>query len=117
MAVVVVVVVAVVVACVVACVAAVVVAVVVAEAEGHHHTYNCTVFAAVASVHIPSFEDLLFSSALQPDLSKTILLHQAYFLVFVLSPAVSLLQDLSLACVASSSLVWVYSQELREVEC
>ena len=41
-----------------------VVAVVVAEAvavvvaEGHHHTYNCTVFAAVASVHIPSFEDL-----------------------------------------------------------
>ena len=45
-------------AVVVACVAAVVVAVVVAEAEGHHHTYNCTVFAAVASVHIPSFEDL-----------------------------------------------------------
>ena len=55
-------VVAVVVACVVACVVAFVVAfvaaVVVAEAEGHHHTYNCTVFAAVASVHIPSFEDL-----------------------------------------------------------
>ena len=25
-----------------------VLAVVVAEAEGHHHTYNCTVFAAVA---------------------------------------------------------------------
>ena len=45
---------AVVVAVVVACVAAVVVA----EAEGHHHTYNCTVFAAFASVHIPSFEDL-----------------------------------------------------------
>ena len=37
---------------------AVVVAVVVAEAEGHHHTYNCTMFAAVAAVHIPSFEDL-----------------------------------------------------------
>ena len=37
-----------------------VVAVVVAEAEAerHHHTYNCTVFAAVAAVHIPSFEDL-----------------------------------------------------------
>ena len=35
-----------------------VVAVVVAEAEEHHHTYNCTVFAAVAAVHIPSFEDL-----------------------------------------------------------
>ena len=29
-----------------------------AEAEGHHHTYSCTVFAAVAAVHIPSFEDL-----------------------------------------------------------
>ena len=29
-----------------------------AETEGHHHTYNCTVFAAVAVVHIPSFEDL-----------------------------------------------------------
>ena len=47
-----------VVACVVAFVVAFVAAVVVAEAEGHHHTYNCTVFAAVASVHIPSFEDL-----------------------------------------------------------
>ena len=111
------VVVAFVVAFVVAVVVAFVAAVVVAEAEGHHHTYNCTVFAAVASVHIPSFEDLLFSSALQPDLSKTILPHQAYFLVFVLSPAISLLQDLSLAHVASSSLVWVYSQELRVVEC
>ena len=49
-------------------------------------------------------------------LSKTILLHQAYFLVFELSPAISLLQDLSLAHVASSSLAWVYSQELRAVE-
>ena len=41
-------------------VVAFVVTVVVAEAktEGHHHTYNCTVFAAVAAVHIPSFEDL-----------------------------------------------------------
>ena len=29
-----------------------------AEAEGHHHTYNCTMFAAVAAVHFPSFEDL-----------------------------------------------------------
>ena len=29
-----------------------------AEAEGHYHTYNCTVFAVVASLHIPSFEDL-----------------------------------------------------------
>ena len=29
-----------------------------AEAEGHHHTYNCTVFATVAAVDIPSFEDL-----------------------------------------------------------
>ena len=36
----------------------VVVAVVVAEAEGHHHTYNCTVFAADAAVHIPPLEDL-----------------------------------------------------------
>ena len=45
-----------VVAVVVPFVVAFVVAVVVAE--GHHHTYNCTVFAAVASVHIPSFEDL-----------------------------------------------------------
>ena len=53
-----------VVAVVVPFVVAVVVAEAVAEAvavvvaEGHHHTYNCTVFAAVASVHIPSFEDL-----------------------------------------------------------
>ena len=29
-----------------------------AEAERYHHTYNCTVFAAVAVVHIPYFEDL-----------------------------------------------------------
>ena len=29
-----------------------------AEAEGHHHTYKGTLFAAVAVVHIPSFEDL-----------------------------------------------------------
>ena len=43
-----------------AVVVAFVVAVVVAEAEAevHHHTYNCTVFAAVAAVHILSFEDL-----------------------------------------------------------
>ena len=43
-----------------AVVVAFIVAVVVAEAEaeGHHHTYNCTVFAAVAAMHIPSFEDL-----------------------------------------------------------
>ena len=26
-----------------------------AEAEGHYHTYNCTVFAAVAAVCILSF--------------------------------------------------------------
>ena len=26
-----------------------------AEAEGHHPTYNCTVFAGVAAVHILSF--------------------------------------------------------------
>ena len=26
-----------------------------AEAEDHHHTDNCTVFAAVAAVHILSF--------------------------------------------------------------
>ena len=29
-----------------------------AEAEGHHLMYNCTVFAAVGAVNIPSFEDL-----------------------------------------------------------
>ena len=34
---------------------AVIVAVVVAEAEGHLHTYNCTVFAAVAAVYISFF--------------------------------------------------------------
>ena len=34
---------------------AVVVAEAEAEAEGCHHTYNCTVFAAVAAVHILSF--------------------------------------------------------------
>ena len=57
-----------------------------------------------------------FPQTLQPDLSRTILLHQAYFLVVVcIFQQFSLLQYLFLDHVASSSPVWVYSQEFRVV--